>query len=639
MPTILASSKPTSDSRQLLEQTDIAPLLMVYVQLSGDEAALDEYKGYIHGPWNFNETVPANLKRKLHERLVSVLSELDARKRQLPPPPSGDLLRKMMSVCVGQPVPDEYMDLLTHEMQLAGAEPLEVQWRCKPPAKVLEEFKVIIIGAGESGLCMGIKLLALGIPFEIIEKNDTVGGTWYENAYPGCGVDTPNHFYQYSFEPNHDWSHHFSPRRELWQYLERCANKYGVRQHIRFNSEVTQARFDETKSLWQLTLHNGETIKANALVCAIGQLNRPLIPDIKGLEDFAGPKFHTARWDASVKLKGKRVGMIGTGASGMQAGPSIAGEVERLVIFQRSAHWAIQNPNYHATVPEGMKWALKNLPFYENWLRFQLFWASGDGLYASLQVDPNWPTPDISLNATNHGYRESLIEHIRKEVGDDPVLMKKVVPPYPPYGKRMLRDNHWYRMLTRENVDLVTDEILRIEKDRVVTRAGAYPVDVLILATGFQAARLTWPMRIAGRGGRTLRELWGEDDPRAYLGITVPGFPNFFMMYGPNTNLAHGGSAIFHSECQTRYTLLALRELLETGRSAMDVRQDVHDDFNRRVDEKHSRMVWSHRGVGSWYKNKRGRVFATSPWRLVDYWEMTRKLEVGDYVFNSGSGS
>lgn len=609
---------------------------MVYVQLSGDEGALDEFKDYIKGPWNFNETVPPQLKHSLHERLLAVLAEIESGKRAPAPPPSGALLRRMMSVCVGQPVPDEYMDLLTHEMQLAGAEPLEVQWRRPPPAEALGKFKVIIIGAGESGLCMGIKLLALGIPFEIIEKNDTVGGTWYENAYPGCGVDTPNHFYQYSFEPNHDWSRHFSPRQELWQYLERCADKYDLRRHIRFNTEVTEATFDETGSLWRITLDGKETITANAIVCAIGQLNRPLIPDIKGLEDFAGPRFHTARWDASVNLKGKRVGMIGTGASGMQVGPSIAAEVERLTIFQRSPHWAIHNPNYHASVPEGMKWALKNLPFYANWLRFQLFWASGDGLYASLQVDPNWPTPDISLNAINHGYRESLIAHIRQEVADDPELLKKVIPPYPPYGKRMLRDNHWYRMLTRDNVDLVTDEILRIEKDRVLTRAGtAYPVDVLILATGFQAARLTWPMRITGKGGKTLRELWGEDDPRAYLGITVPGFPNFFMMYGPNTNLAHGGSAIFHSECQTRYTLLALRELLENGWSAMDCRQEVHDAFNRRVDEVHSRMVWAHRGVGSWYKNKRGRVFATSPWRLVDYWNFTNRLEPSDYDFTN----
>ena len=604
---------------------------MVYVQLTGDAAALDEYRPYITGPWSFHEAVPSALKQKLYERLEAFLES----GRPPAPPPSEALFRRMMEVSVGQSVPDEYVPLIKHEMGLAGAPPLEVTWRKRPPNQVLERFRVLIIGAGESGLCAAIKLQALGIPFVVIEKNPTVGGTWYENRYPGCGVDTPNHFYCYSFEPNHDWSRHFSPRQELWQYLERCADKYDVRRHIRFNTEVMAAAWKEETKTWAVRLESGETLAANALICAVGQLNRPHIPDIPGLADFRGPKFHTAQWDDAVTLKGRRVAMIGTGASGMQTGPSIAPEVERLVIFQRSPHWAIHNPNYHASVREGMKWALKQLPFYSQWLRFQLFWASADGLYASLQVDPAWPTPDISLNAINQGFRENLIAHIRKETGDDAELVKKAVPMYPPYGKRMLRDNHWYKMLTRDNVELVTEPIDHLEADAVVTKDGnRHPVDVLILATGFQANRMTWPMRIEGRGGKTLRELWGDDDPRAYLGITVPGFPNFFVMYGPNTNLAHGGSAIFHSECQTRYTLLALRELLESGRAAMDVKQEVHDAFNRRVDEVHSRMVWSHRGVGSWYKNKRGRVFATSPWRLVDYWNFTNHLVPAEYDFS-----
>ena len=621
-----------------LEQTDLAPLLMSYVQLTGDAAALDEYTGHINGPWNFMETVPPALKARLHQRIAAVLADLAAGKRTLPPPPSGELFQKMLSVCVGQPVPAEYVPLLSHEMGLAGAAPLEVTWRKRPPEDVLRKFKVLIIGAGESGLCVGIKLLALGIPFVIIEKNANVGGTWLANTYPGCGVDTPNHFYQYSFEPNHDWSRHFAHGGELRRYLEHCADKYGLRPHVRCNTEVTQARYDESTSSWTVTVRSDtgeECLTANAVVCAVGQLNRPSIPDIQGLSDFAGSAFHTAQWDTGVALKGRRVGMIGTGASGMQTGPSIAGEVERLTIFQRSPHWAVHNPNYHATVAEGKKWALRNLPFYAQWYRFQLFWASGDGLHASLHMDPAWTTPDISLNAVNHGFREAQIAHISREVGGDPDLLKKAVPDYPPYGKRMLRDNHWYRLLTRPDVDLVTDPIDHVRADGIVTRDGsAYPLDVIVLATGFQAGRMTWPMRIAGRGGRTLRDLWGEDDPRAHLGITVPGFPNFFLMYGPNTNLAHGGSAIFHSECQTRYTLLALRELLENGWSAMDCRQEVHDAFNRRVDDLHSRMVWSHPGVGSWYKNRRGRVFATSPWRLLDYWEMTRQLDPDDYKFS-----
>jgi len=625
--------------RTLVEGADLAPLLMVYAQLSGDREALARFRPYIHGPWRWMEEVPAELRTQLCDETAALLAAIESGQRQPAPPPGPDLLAEMVNTCVGQTVPAEYLPLIAHEMGLAGTPLLEVDWRARPPERALDEFRVIVIGAGESGIALGIKLARLGIRFTILEKNRTVGGTWYENRYPGCGVDTPNHFYQYSFEPNHEWSRYFSPRDELWQYLERVTDRYGVRPHIRFNTEVTEATWNEVDACWEIVARDAGgapvQLRAQALVCAVGQLNRPRMPDIPGLDRFAGPAMHTAQWDESVSITGRRVAMIGTGASGMQVGPSIVDRVAQLSIFQRSPHWAVHNPLYHATVAPEKKWALAHLPHYASWYRFQLFWASADGLYRSLQVDPNWPTPEISLNAENHAMRERLIEHIRAEVGNDPVLLEKAVPRYPPYGKRMLRDNGWFRMLRRENVQLITDPIDAIEPDAVRTRSGQRtPADVLVLATGFQADRLTWPMKITGRSGVTLRDRWGDDDPRAYLGITVPGFPNFFLMYGPNTNLAHGGSAIFHSECQARYTLLALRELLERGQRALEIREDVHDEFNRRVDARHAQMVWAHPGVGSWYKNRRGRVFATSPWRMLEYWNFTRVLDPSEYRFS-----
>ena len=250
------------DSRQALLEADFAPLLMAYVQLTGDESALDRYGRWISGPWNFMENAPPEARRTLADGLARALEEGNR-----PAAISNALLRRMMSVCVGQPVPEEYEPLLKHEMQLAGTRQLEVRWRKRPPDEVLRNFRVAIIGAGESGLCAGIKLLELGIPFVILEKNATVGGTWYENSYPGCGVDTPNHFYCYSFEPNHDWSRHFSPREELWQYLERCADKYGVRPHIRFNTEVTEAVFEKT--FWKIRTTQGD-LTSNAIICAVG---------------------------------------------------------------------------------------------------------------------------------------------------------------------------------------------------------------------------------------------------------------------------------------------------------------------------------------------------------------------------------
>lgn len=609
---------------------------MSYVQLSGEDDLLARCQPHITGPWCFNESVPQALRDELIDRLAALINGLESGTRRAADPPDPARLRTMMEVCVARKVADEYLPLITHDMGLGDTPPIEVDWREPPDASRLSDFRVLVIGAGESGLCAGIKLKRLGIAFEIIEKNDRVGGTWLENSYPGCGVDTPNHFYQYSFAPNHDWTRYFSPQDEIWKYLERCANQYGLHDHIRFGTEVTHLDWDDSASLWRIRVKAADgstrTIEAQAVICAVGQLNRPKFPDIDGLDRFAGPVMHTAQWDHSVSLAGKRVAMVGTGASGMQVGPAIIDEVDQLLIFQRSPHWAVHNPLYHATVKPGKQWALRHVPHYANWYRFQLFWASGDGLHASLHVDPNWPTPDISLNAENHAMREQLIAHIREEVGHDPALLAKVIPDYPPYGKRMLRDNHWFRMLRNRKADLITDPILRIEPDAIVTRDGArHGADVLVLATGFRADRMTWPMQITGRGGATLQGRWGADDPRAYLGITVPDFPNFFLMYGPNTNLAHGGSAIFHSECQTRYALLALRELIEGGHRALDCRADVHDAFNQRVDARHAQMVWAHPGVGSWYKNRSGRVFATSPWRLVEYWNMTRHFNAAEY--------
>ena len=620
-----------------LAEADVAPMLMVLVHLTGEDHWLDEIGPHIFGAWNFMEQVPAQKKAALRARLATVLSELAGGERRVPDRPPLDLIPRMMKAGVGGTVPDEYIPLILEEMNLADGDPRTVRWRNKSPAEVRAQVRALIVGAGLSGLCMAMKLKEAGIPFDIVEKNDTVGGTWYENDYPGCGVDTPNHFFSFSFEPNHDWPDHFSKRGELWRYLENCADRYDLRRHVRFATELTSAVWDEARQVWRCGLKpkNGpeETLETPILITAVGQLNRPSLPALDGIETFTGPAFHTGAWDHAVDLTGKRVAMIGTGASGMQAGPSIAAQVAQLTIFQRTPHWSIHNPNYHAKVSEGVKWALKHIPFYAQWYRFQLFWASADGLHASIQVDPSWPTPELSLNADNQRFRDMLTAHMTKELDGDEALLKKVVPPYPPYGKRMLRDNHWFRMLKRPNVELVTERIARVVPDGIVTTDGAHHrADVIVFATGFQAGRMLWPMEIAGKGGYSVREAWGDDDPRAHLGMTAPGFPNFFMLYGPNTNLGHGGSIIFHTECQVRYILQALREMAEKKIASLEVRPEPHDAYNERVDAAHARMVWAHGGVGNWYKNARGRVIANSPWRLVDYWAMTREFDPAEFI-------
>ena len=624
-------------------QADIVPLLMTAVQLTRRTELLDRAAPYIKGAWDYMQEIPADLQTDIRAALVDAVNAAAASDGPVAAEPPADLLERMMEVAVGQPVPELYRDVLLEEASFEGVDRRTVAWRQPPAAERLAGFKAVIVGAGFSGIAIAIKMQEAGIPYVIIEKNADAGGTWLENVYPGCGVDTPCHFYSYSFAPNSEWSSFFAKQGEILSYIHDCVSRYGIRDRIRFSEEVVVARYDEASAIWQLTTRKAdgaeETLFANVLVSAVGALNQPQIPRIPGLDSFAGPAFHTARWDTSVDLAGKRVAMIGTGASGMQAAPTIAPEVGQLTIFQRSPHWAIRHPLYHADVSPGVRWAMRNLPFYASWFRFQLFWAASDGFHATLRIDPDWEYPERSLNAANDKLRHELIAYIESEIGDRKDLLPKVIPNYPPFGKRMLRDNNWYKMLLRPNVELVTEGVERIEPDAVISGGQRYPADVIVLATGFQAARMLAPMEVAGRGGTTLREVWGEDDPRAHLGITVPGFPNFFLIYGPNTNLAHGGSAIFHSECQVRYIMQAVRELVETSSRSIEVKVAPFENYIGRVDDAHRQMVWSHPGVTSWYKNKHGRVIMNSPWRLVDYRNMTAEFSPDDYVFEGRSGA
>jgi 4-hydroxyacetophenone monooxygenase len=627
------SSPPDrAEIRRKLEAADPATLLLALVQLTGERPWLAAAQPFIRGPMNYQEFLPEELRGAIRDRLAEVLADGLTKGR----PPDDALLREMMAAATGETVADDYIAMMREDLTDDTLQSRSLRWRKPPDASALQAADVVIIGAGMSGLYAAIQLRQAGIPFVIVEKNDAVGGTWYENVYPGCGVDTPNHFYSYAFEPNHGWSHYFAKRDELWRYFDDIADKYDLRPHIRLSTEVVEARYDETGTRWQITARGAdgqtEQMSARVLVSAVGVLNRPKLPDIEGLSAFAGPAFHTAQWDRNFDWRGKRVAMIGTGASGHQVGPSIAPDVARLMIFQRSPHWVVPNPNYHAGVDEGKKWALANVPYYLRWYRFQLFWGFADGLHDALKVDPAWPDQDRSLNALNEKHRRFMERHMRSELADRPDLLEKVVPDYPAYGKRILIDNHWFRMLKRANVDLVTEAIERIVPEGVRMKDGrTHPADTLVLATGFKVSKMLLPMKVFGRDGRELHDVWGDDDAKAYLGLTVPGFPNFFILTGPNTTLAHGGNQIFMTECGVRHMMLALRELLESGHRSIECRSEVYENYNRKVDDTHARMVWTHQGMTNWYRNRHGRVFAITPWRLVDYWKMTSRFDAAEY--------
>ncbi len=620
-----------------LESASIPTLLMSLIHLTGDTSLLD---GPIRpgraGLGEVQGALTAEQKAEVRRHALEVLRAYRDGGCKLPAPPSPETIHRMMSFMVGEPVPDEYVPMMLEEMELDGEDVRSLHWDRNVPAEQKAGFHVVVIGAGMSGILAAIRLEEAGIPYTVVEKNPAVGGTWYENRYPGCRVDVANHFYCYSFEPSHDWPEFFSQRDELVAYFERTAAAHGITRRIRFETEVAGARWDDGDACWRVRLRTRggreETVAANAIVSAVGQLNRPRIPELPGRERFRGPSFHSAEWDATQDLTGKRVAVIGTGASAFQLVPEVAKQAAKLTVFQRSPPWMFPNPVYHAKVSEGKKWLLRHLPAYARWYRFLLFWPGSDGLLPSLVIDPSWPHPERSVNAQNEAQRLAFTAYLEQQLAGRPDLLAKVTPSYPPFGKRILQDNgSWLGALRRENVELVTRGIREITHDSVVDDDGrAHEVDAIVFATGFHANRFLWPMELEGRGGERLRERFGEE-PRAYLGITVPRFPNLFMLYGPATNLAHAGSIIFHSECQVRYVMGCLKALIENGKRALECREDVHDAFNERLDARLAQLVWSHPGMNSWYKNGRGKVTTTSPWRLVDYWRWTREPELGDY--------
>jgi 4-hydroxyacetophenone monooxygenase len=367
-------------------------------------------------------------------------------------------------------------------------------------------------------------------------------------------------------------------------------------------------------------------------VSAVGQLNRPRIPDIAGREEFTGVQVHSAEWDATLDLTGKRVAVIGSGASAFQLVPEAAKIAAKLYVFQRSAPWMLPNPLYHEAVSPQFRWLVQHVPYYARWFRFLIFYPGSDGILPALRIDKNFAHPERAVNALNDQYRAQLVEYMKSQVNGNEALLEKVTPKFPFMGKRMLQDNgSWLRALQQPNVELISEGVTRLDARGILASSGHYDVDVIVYATGFHATKFLWPMNILGRHGKHLGEVWG-DEPRAYLGITVPDFPNLFCLYGPATNLAHAGSIIFHSECQVRYATACIQALLESGAKAMDCRPEVYEDYTRRLVAELETLVWSHPAADSWYRNRAGRVVTTSPWRLADYWKWTRAPNLADYT-------
>ncbi len=578
--------------------------------------------------------LPAETQDEIRAAAVEAITEWMHGKTPALLSPSDELLVEMMGVSLGETIPPEYSLMIREELALGG---VLAQTGSATVTRAPQGFSALVIGAGISGICAAIKLAEAGISCTLIERNQRSGGVWLENRYPGAACDVPSHLYSFSFAP-FDWTRFFACGSEIHQYLEKVATDFDVLSRVRFGCEATQARYLESSARWEVDVRHDdgrtESLRANILISAVGAFNKPRYPDVPGIESFAGTSAHTARWPAEgMDLKGKRVVVVGNGASAMQVVPAIANAVASITVIQRSPQWAAPFPRFKVDVPEPLQWLLREVPLYRLWYRLRLSWAFNDKQYASLQKDPAWEHPERSINALNDAHRRALTDYIRSELGDRQDLLPDVLPGYPPFGKRMLMDNGWFRTMARENVHLVTAAVTEVLPDRVRTSAGTeHEADVLIWATGFDVLNFLVPMRIFGRGARELHDDWKGDDARAYLGTVAPGFPNFFCLYGPNTQFGHGGSLITVMERQMHYVMSVLGQMFEQGIAAVEVRQDVHDAYNATIDRLHEGMVWTHQGMETYYRNSRGRVVVNNPFRMVDFWQMVERADLEQYL-------
>jgi len=613
--------------RAHLGQADPAVLLAVLAQITGDAAVLDRHAdaiSYVPDAPEMAGVTDPETAAAIVDDLVGALTSAAAIGAGAAAPGDPHLFARLVPLALGVTPGEEFLPMLAEQGGFHRAQP--VLPRTTPLPDTLD---VVIVGGGLAGVAAAIAATREGISYEVLERNEDLGGTWLIQNYPGVGVDTPSSYYSLSSELNPDWTSYYPKGGEYRDYLRAVADKHGIRDHTRFGTEVESLVWDESSHRWAVHARSSDGTRsvthAAAVITALGYLNRPQFPRVEGRESFAGSSVHSGEWDPSLDLTGKKVAVIGAGCTSAQIVDAIVDDVAHLTLFQRQPHWVAPRKRDSDDVPEHHRWLSRHVPFYANWLRVKAFWGSADSAYPVVVVDPEWASTHLSISRANDMLLQDCLAYIDRTFGAGSDLAAKVTPDFAPFGKRIIRDpGGYYPALTREHVDVLVAEPARIVPEGIVTPDGELvEVDVIVYATGFHLDFLS-TMDIRGRDGRTLVDEW-SGNPRAYRGGTVPGFPNLFVTSAPNTNPSHGAGNNFGIEVAVHYIVECLHLLAERGARSLEPTREAYDAYVEDIDRAMENTVWRHTpNAHTYYRNDSGRVIVASPWRLVDVWQQHR---------------
>jgi 4-hydroxyacetophenone monooxygenase len=626
------STSPTSPAcpdpdelRDNLWQADPGVLVAVLAQLSGDASVIDAYAPKISHVLDPPERAGVTDPDTAEALVQAVIDALD-QPRPTDAVPAADraLFARLLPIALGSPVDDEQIDLLLEQGGFQRSQPTLPR-----TAPIPDTVNIAIIGAGIAGMSVALAAAAEGVAYEIFDRNEEVGGTWLTTTYPGIGVDTPSAYYSLSWDVNPDWSSYYPQGAEYQRYLVALADKYKLRERTRFRTEVDALWWDADRNQWQIHSVDADGRRdvsyASVVITAAGYLNRPRWPDIKGQETFAGISIHSARWDSSLDLTGKKVAIIGAGCTAVQIVDACVDELDHLTVFQRQPHWVAPRKRPTDEVPAHRRYLGRHLPYYANWNRLKSYWGTADNNYPVILQVPEWAKDHLSISAANDVLLQMCLEYIEETFGKDTELAKKVTPDFAPYGKRIIRDpGGYYAALTRDHVDVEANEPAEVNAKGIVTQDGRQiDLDVIIYATGYYLDFLS-TVDIRGRDGKKLTDEWG-DSPRAYRGGTVPGFPNLFTMSAPNYSPGHGAGANFSMEVLAHYIIECLQLMALRGADTMEVTQRAYEEYVAAIDETMSGTVWCHTpNAHTYYRSGSGRVVVATPYRLVDVWHQHR---------------